>query len=73
MLILHWNGAKWATASAPSPAGAKPALLTGVSAVSSSVAWAVGEADYPRNVRKLLIQRWDGTRRKLAPAANPTP
>ena len=41
--------------------------------VSSSVAWAVGEADYPRNVRKLLIERWDGTRRKLAPAANPTP
>ena len=67
ILILHWNGAKWVTVPAPSPAGAKPALLAGVSAVSSSAAWAVGEADYPHNVRKLLIERWDGTRWKLAP------
>jgi hypothetical protein len=63
---------KWARAPAPAPAGAKPAMLTGVSAVSSSMAWAVGEADYPRNVRKLLIERWNGTRWKPVPVPNPT-
>ena len=42
-------------------------------AVSSSVAWAVGEADYRRNVRKLLTERWAGTRWKLVTVPNPTP
>jgi hypothetical protein len=41
--------------------------------VSSSVAWAVGEADYRRNVRKLLTERWAGTRWKLVTVPNPTP
>jgi hypothetical protein len=73
ILILHWNGTKWATSPAPAPAGAKTATLTGVSAVSGSAAWAVGSATYPNNVRKLLIERWTGTRWKLVPISNPTP
>jgi hypothetical protein len=73
ILILHWNGTKWATSPAPAPAGAKTATLSGVSAVSGSAAWAVGSATYPNNVRKLLIERWTGTRWKLVPISNPTP
>jgi len=73
ILIMHWNGTKWATSRAPAPAGAKTATLSGVSAVSGSAAWAVGSATYPDNVRKLLIERWTGTRWKLVPVSNPTP
>jgi hypothetical protein len=72
VLILHWNGSSWATVPAPSPAGARLARLAGVSAVSRSTAWAVGEADYPHRVRKLLIERWDGTTWQQVFVPNPT-
>lgn len=38
-----------------------------------TAALAVGGADYPRNVRKLLIERWNGMRWKPVPVPNPTP
>jgi hypothetical protein len=71
ILILHWNGTKWARVPAPDPAGATSAVLAGVSAVSASTAWAVGQADYPNNVRDLLIERWNGTRWTPVPVPNP--
>lgn len=71
VLILHWNGTTWARVKAPGPAGATSAVLAGVSAVSRSVAWAVGQADYPHHVQRLLIERWTGIRWKLVPVPNP--
>jgi hypothetical protein len=73
VLILHWNGRKWATARVPDPAGATSARLASVTAVSPSIAWAVGQADYPRHVTRLLIERWDGIRWNLVSVPNPTP
>jgi hypothetical protein len=73
ILIMHWNGTRWATSPAPAPAGASSATVSGVSAASSSAAWAVGSATYSHNVRKLLIERWTGSRWKLVPVSNPTP
>jgi hypothetical protein len=71
ILVLRWNGTRWATVSAPSPAGATSAVLAGVTAVSPSVAWAVGQANYGNGVTKLLIERWTGTKWKLASVSNP--
>jgi hypothetical protein len=70
-LILHWNGTTWALAKSPSPAGATSAVLAGVSAVSGSAAFAVGQANYPHHVIKLVIERWTGTRWELVAVPNP--
>ena len=70
-LILHWNGTSWAVAKSPSPAGATSAVLAGVSAVSVSVAFAVGQANYPHHVIKLVIERWTGSRWELVAVPNP--
>jgi hypothetical protein len=55
------------------PAGATSARLASVTAVSPSIAWAVGQADYPHHVTRLLIERWDGSSWNLVPVPNPTP
>ena len=52
-LIEHWNGTKWSIVPSPSPG-----ILFGVTAVSSSDAWAVGEAG--------LIEHWNGSSWKVA-------
>jgi hypothetical protein len=57
-LIARWNGAKWT--SVPSPAGV--GVLFGVTAVSASSAWAVGNA----RAGKTLIERWNGTAWKVS-------
>lgn len=59
-LILHWDGTAWSRVPSPNPAGQTlPNRLYGVSAVSASDIWAVGEmgTDY-----RPLILRWNGTR-----------
>jgi hypothetical protein len=43
-LIMHWNGKAWKQVPSPNPAGSKFTPLAGVSAVSSSDAWADGAA-----------------------------
>ena len=63
IVILHWNGTAWATTAAPSP-GPNASTLTGVAAVSSRGAWAVGYT-YVTNVTasyKTLILRWNGSK-----------
>jgi hypothetical protein len=71
VLVLHWNGRKWAPVRAPIPAGATSAGLQGVSAVSPSIVWAVGQASFP-DALKPLIERWNGTRWKLQSVPNPS-
>jgi hypothetical protein len=51
--ILHWNGRAWSRV--PSPSSATGSELSGVAAVSSRDAWAVGA-----NEAGILILRWDG-------------
>lgn len=53
--VLHWNGTAWKTKSSPN-VGTKDNLLLGVSALSSTAAWAVG-----RHGKIVLIERWNGT------------
>jgi hypothetical protein len=57
-LVLHWDGTAWTKTSSPTPGG--DGRLLGVSAVSTSDAWGVGDT-YDLSVRRTLTQRWDGT------------
>jgi hypothetical protein len=59
--------ASWKVVPTPNPSTSSMALR-GVSAVSSSNAWAVG---YSAN--KTLIERWNGTRWSVVPSPNPSP
>ncbi|HEY6276122.1 MAG TPA: hypothetical protein VIX86_07300 [Streptosporangiaceae bacterium] len=61
-LILHWNGTKWAQQTSTDPGGSSHNnYLTGVTAVSASNAWAVGE--YSNGTAdRTLIEHWNGTK-----------
>jgi hypothetical protein len=54
-LIEHWNGASWTEVSSPRLAAG--GFLSGVTAVSSNEAWAVGTAI---NSSNSLVEHWDG-------------
>jgi hypothetical protein len=73
-LILHWNGTAWTPAYSPSP-GIDGNALSGVSAVSGSNAWAVG--DYVNRINgvevaKTLILHWNGTAWRETASPNPS-
>jgi hypothetical protein len=68
-LTLRWNGTSWATVASPSFAGG--AELLGVSAVSASDAWAVGEDVNSAGDTETLTLHWNGT--KWAQVASPDP
>jgi hypothetical protein len=60
-LVLHWNGTAWSKVKSPSPSSLF-SELDGVSAVSGSDAWAVG--DYGTGdggSSGTLVLHWDGT------------
>jgi hypothetical protein len=58
-LILHWDGTAWSTVKSPNP-GSYSNYLQGVSAVSSTDAWAVGTY-VTKSASHTLILHWDGT------------
>ena len=59
-LTARWNGTRWTRVPSPSPAGG--AAFSGVAAVSSGSAWAVGDI----GGTKTLIERWNGTAWKVS-------
>jgi len=74
-LILHWDGTSWSQLASPNPSSYN--FLLGVSAVSATDAWAVGDHE-PSTDRfgcrcRTLILHWDGkTWSKLSsPSPNP--
>jgi hypothetical protein len=70
-LIEHWNGTAWKLVKSPNPAGSgNPNLLEGVTAISSSNAWAVGS--YYNGIRgATLALHWNGTAWKQVATPNP--
>jgi len=70
-LTLRWNGTKWAQVASPSP-GAAGNELYGVSTVSPTDAWAVGEslATDPGSYRTLIL-RWNGQAWTRVPSPDP--
>jgi hypothetical protein len=60
-LIEHWNGHKWAVVPSPD-VGTLGSQLAGVTAVSGSDIWAVGQfAQSPLGLAQTLTLHWDGT------------
>jgi hypothetical protein len=67
-LILHWDGTSWTVVPSPNPAGAQDNELSGVTAVSATDVWAVGETG---NGAQTMTQHWDGT--SWTAVASPSP
>lgn len=69
-LLVHWDGASWNRVHSPNPGRADPTLLWGVSSVSPTDAWAVGEFG-PDESAKTLIVHWDGSTWSRVHSPNP--
>ena len=70
-LIDHWNGTKWTVASNPNPSSSENGL-NGVTAVSASNVWAVGQ--YIPNGggnTEPLIEHWNGSKWAVVPGPTP--
>jgi hypothetical protein len=71
-LAETWNGTAWRVAATPSPTAGGGDLLSGVSALSSNDAWAVGgRRQTPDGVTKTLIEHWNGRRWMVSTSPNP--
>jgi hypothetical protein len=73
-LILHWNGRRWTTPAGGSPSPSKLGnFLFGVTAVSNTNAWAVGQFDNATDTGVALVLHWDGRawRQQRAGSAGP--
>jgi hypothetical protein len=72
-LTLHWNGQTWSVV--PSQvAGAEQSELWGVTGVSASDVWAVGQYTNPGDPwTRTLIMRWNGEQWSLVPSPNVGP
>jgi hypothetical protein len=68
-LIAHWNGSSWTIV--PSPHPGTSSFLTGVTAISSSDAWAVGYSS-SGGTDESLIMHWDGSTWTIVSSPNPT-
>ena len=60
-LILHWDGTKWSTITAPHP-GSKGNHLADVSATGRTGVWAVGADSRTQGSSRPLILHWNGSR-----------
>ena len=69
-LIEHWDGNQWRVVTSPNAGTTGDNNLTGVDALSSSNAWAVGFTRTSTS-RKSLIQRWNGTSWTIVSSPNP--
>lgn len=71
-LVLHWNGDRWSHQAAPSPGPASTTdfsradALLGVSVISDSDAWAVGEYEPVPSHQSAMIVHWNGRRWSVA-------
>lgn len=71
-LAQHWDGSAWQQSAVPLPAGRSHAILTGVTAVSTSNLWAVGSSVSDSDgSTATLTEHWNGRRWKVVPSADP--
>jgi hypothetical protein len=69
-LIEHWNGKRWSVVPSPSPAGSVSSGLQGVSVVSPTDAWAVGNS-FNGSTDQTLTEHWNGRSWRIV--SSPTP
>jgi hypothetical protein len=60
--LARWNGTRWAKVASPDPGLAGQSSLLGVSALSRTDAWAVGDYTPSDGVEAALILHWNGAR-----------
>ncbi len=70
-LTEHWNGTSWSVISSPN-AGTY-AELFGITTISPSSVWAVGDFQDSSGHRRTLVEHWDGTIWHIVPSPNPDP
>jgi hypothetical protein len=68
-LVAHFDGRAWRQVA--TPALPKPGFLAGVSALSSTDAWAVGSTDVAPGGTAPLIEHWNGHAWKVVPGPSP--
>jgi hypothetical protein len=69
-LTLHWTGKAWKVVASPAPSGAEYTDLSGVSAVSATDAWAVGDSTNSSRAVETLTLHWTGTAWKIVTSPN---
>ena len=69
-LTLHWNGKKWKVVASPN-VGTNDNVLNGVTAVSTSGIWAVGDITVTNGIFQTLVEQWNGTQWSVVPSPNP--
>jgi hypothetical protein len=68
-LIEHWNGTSWSILPSPNVPSVNN-LLKGVTAVSATDVWAVGET-FASGQYSTLVEHWDGSTWSIIPSPNP--
>jgi PKD repeat protein len=71
-LLLHWDGAAWTLATAPTHDGGLNHFVTSIDCVSASLCWAVGYYDTGPAYQTLML-RWDGGTWTVAASPNADP
>jgi hypothetical protein len=77
--LRHWDGTNWATVAGAAiqvpPSGGRrhrSTALYGITALSSTNVWAVGNAEYADFSNNTLVEHWNGSAWSLVPAAAAT-
>lgn len=60
-LTEHYNGSSWSIVSSPNVTSNPYTLLNGVTTISSSVAWAVGQSSNSSGAAQTVIEKWNGS------------
>jgi hypothetical protein len=71
--VEHWDGTSWNIVPSPNPNPGldKNSHLLGISAISASDIWAVGDIGAPFGHIATLTEHWDGTSWSVIPSPNP--
>jgi hypothetical protein len=73
-LIERWDGTSWTVVTSPNIGPAQNNFLNGVTCVSTSDCWAVGNyTTNTINAEQTLIERWNGTSWTIVTSANTLP
>ena len=70
-LVEHWNGTSWSVIPSPNPGSSSFNKLMGVTALSSSNAWAVGYYQNNSGSVSTLVEHWNGSVWSVVASPNP--
>ena len=73
-VIERWNGQRWSKVASPNPTGATTSYLFGISCVSATSCFAVGNTgSYGARMLKSLVERWNGKTWSIVKTPNAGP